>query len=420
MLGFITWTCDPEIFSLGSLTVRWYGLLWAIGLMIGGYVETKIYEREKMPDGAMDMCFLVMVFSTIIGARIGHCFFYEWDYFGQHPLELLYIWKGGLSSHGGAFGILLALFFFSKFYIHKPYLWTLDRIVLAVAICGACIRLGNLCNHEIYGDPTSMPWAFSFMLHPLAAQTGMSEPSHPTQIYEMLYCLVTFGLLMYLYYRTGIAKKTGLIFAIFLYGIFLTRYMLEFIKRPQEEFEEGLLFNMGQQLSLPFVLVGTIIFLYWIYRWGADNKQNAAKSYVAMAALLVGLGGMMLAPLKNRQAQIEQMAAVDKQQVPDVGAPVMMEGEKVAGYLHGREFVSEEGNRLKFESGYLFINGQRVGQISGTPVCSFASSGHYISVAGADPRMVYRYCLRVYPGEKAVLLNLKDLRGNYHLAEGSN
>lgn len=414
MLGFITWTWDPELLNTGAFAVRWYGLMWAIGLMLGYWVENKIYENEKLPEGTMDICFLVMVFSTIIGARIGHCFFYEWDYFSQHLGELLCVWKGGLSSHGGAFGILLALFFFSKFYLHKSYMWTLDRIVLAVAICGACIRLGNLFNHEIYGDPTSMPWAFSFMLRPLAEQTGMSEPSHPTQIYEIIYCLVSFCLLMYLYWKTNAAKHTGLLFAVFLYGIFLTRYMLEFIKRPQEDFEETLLINMGQQLSLPFVLAGTIIFLYLLYKWGTEQPERKVKSYGLMAGLLIVLGAMMTLPLLNRQEELKCMAEGKNKVVPEMGEPIKMDVDKVAEFLNKREFVSEEGNRLRFESSNLYIQDKKVAVLD-KAVLSNASNGYYLTALNPeDTRMIYRYLLRAYPGGKSVLLNLKDVRGNYH------
>lgn len=413
MLGFITWTWDPELLNLGSLSIRWYGLMWAIGLMLGYFVESKIYDNEKLPEGSMDKLFLVMVFSTVFGARVGHCFFYEWDYFSKHVFEVLYIWKGGLSSHGGAFGILTALFFFSKFGIHKSYLWTLDRIVIAVAICGACIRLGNLFNHEIYGDPTSMPWAFSFMLHPMSETTGFSEPSHPTQIYEMIYCLVTFSVLMFLYWKTKAAQRTGFLFAVFLYGVFLSRYMLEFIKRPQEDFEEGLLLNMGQMLSLPFVLAGTAIFLYILFKWGAEKTENRAKSFMGMGALVVVLATMMLVPLQNRKAQMMENSGVSRADVPNVGEPVKMDTDKVPDFLEKTTFMSDEGNTVHFQGGYIFVQDKRVaGPI--VPVKSDAAHGFYISANGLYPGSVYRYMLRVYPDNKSVLLNLKDLRGNYH------
>lgn len=419
MLGFITWTWDPELLNLGSLSVRWYGLMWAVGLLLGYWVESKIYDKEKLPEGTMDKLFLVMVFSTIIGARVGHCLFYEWEHFSSHPFEMLYVWKGGLSSHGGAFGILFGLFLFSKFGLHKTYIWTLDRIVLAVAICGACIRLGNLFNHEIYGDPTSLPWAFSFMLHPMSETTGFSEPSHPTQIYEIIYCLVTFSILMYLYWKTKAAQRSGLLFSVFLLGIFLTRYMLEFIKRPQEDFEEGMLLNVGQLLSLPFVLTGSAIILFLLYKWGAEQAANKSKSFLAMGGYVAVLAAMMLLPLQGRKAQMLENTAVNKAGVPNVGEPVKMEAAQVPEFLEHTVFESAEGNKMHFQGGYIFVQDKRVaGPI--VPVVSDSSQGFYISANGLHPGSVYRYVLRVYPGDKAVLLNLKDLRGNYHQVASSN
>lgn len=412
MLGFITWTWDPELLNLGSLSVRWYGLMWAVGLLLGYWVESKIYDREKMPEGTMDKLFLVMVFATIFGARFGHCYYYEWDYFSEHLSEIPFVWKGGLSSHGGAFGILLALFFFSKFVIHKSYLWTLDRIVLAVAICGACIRLGNLFNHEIYGDPTSMPWAFSFMLHPMSDVTGFSEPSHPTQIYEIIYCLVTFSVLMFLYWKTKAAQRTGLLFSVFLLGIFFTRYLVEFIKRPQEAFEEGLLLNMGQRLSIPFVLVASAIILYHLFMWGKARSENKVKSVLAMGAYVAVMAVLSLLPLQNRKQQMLENSSVKKTEVPDMGNPVEMDVKQVPDFLERTVFESAEGNKIHFQGGYIFIQDKRVaGPV--VPVASDASKGFYLSADGIYPGSVYRYLLRVYPNNNSILLNLKDLRGNY-------
>lgn len=411
MLGFITWTWNPEIhLPFGDLSIRWYGLMWAIGLMLGYCVENKIYNREKLPEGSMDRCFLVMVFSTIIGARVGHCFCYEWDYFSQHLGEVLLIWKGGLSSHGGAFGILIALFFFSRYGIHKSYMWTLDRIVLAVAVCGACIRLGNLFNHEIYGDPTSMPWAFSFLLHPLSANgSGFSEPSHPTQIYEMLYCLVTFAILMYLYWKTNAAKHTGLLFSIFLMCVFLTRYLLEFIKNPQEDFENDLLVNVGQRLSLPFVAVGTVIIVYLLYKWAMSAPECRTKGFLSIAAFVAVVAALVFVPLENKR---QQMAAEKHKVSPEVGTPLLLHGGQLDAYLQNTSFKSPEGNRIEFRGGRVFVQDKDVAG----PVrvdTSVSKQEYYLSAPGDYPKSIYRYMLRVYPEGKGVLLNLKDLRGNY-------
>lgn len=277
MLSYITWTVDPDLLHIGSLTVRWYGLMWAFGFFLGYMVESRIYKNEKLPEESMEKLFLYMLIGTIVGARIGHCFFYDWDYYSRNLLDVLFIWQGGLSSHGGAFGILIALWIFHKKVVKKSYLWVLDRVVIAVAICGACIRFGNLMNHEIYGHPTDVPWAFRFITNIHQWQNGaepiFSQPSHPTQIYEMLYCLITFAVILFMYWRTKAAQKEGLIFGVFLIGIFLTRFILEFIKENQVGFEDGMMFNMGQILSIPFFLLG----FYLIFRKSSGYSTGKIK-----------------------------------------------------------------------------------------------------------------------------------------------
>ena len=267
MLNYITWTVDPELFSIGSLTVRWYGLLWAIGIWLALVIVQKIFKHEKHPEEWVDKLFIYTVLGTIIGARLGHCFFYEWkelaepvtflgitfkygNYYLSHPWELLYIWRGGLASHGGAIGILIAMYYYNKNVSKKGYIWIFDRLVIGVALAGASIRLGNLMNSEIYGTATTLPWGFIFV------RDGQTEPMHPTQIYEMIYCLVTFAVTYWLYYKKEAYKKTGFIFGVFLLGIFGTRFLLEFIKLNQEAFESGMILNMGQILSVPFIIWG--------------------------------------------------------------------------------------------------------------------------------------------------------------------
>ena len=267
MLNYITWTVDPELFSIGSLTVRWYGLLWAIGIWLALIIVQKIFKHEKHPEAWVDKLFIYTVLGTIIGARLGHCFFYEWkelaepvtflgitfkygNYYLSHPWELLYIWRGGLASHGGAIGILIAMYYYNKNVSKKGYIWIFDRLVIGVALAGASIRLGNLMNSEIYGTATTLPWGFIFV------RDGQTEPMHPTQIYEMIYCLVTFAVTYWLYYKKEAYKKTGFIFGVFLLGIFGTRFLLEFIKLNQEAFESGMILNMGQILSVPFIIWG--------------------------------------------------------------------------------------------------------------------------------------------------------------------
>ena len=253
-LNFITWDVSPEIFSLGPLTIRWYGLLWACAILSAWTVVKKTFKHENCPEEWGDKLFGYGTVGLIVGARLGHCLFYGADgdffYYYRNPFELLKVWEGGLSSHGGAFGLLIAMYLYNKHITKRGYLWILDRLVIGVAIGGALIRFGNLMNSEIYGGETSMPWGFIFV------RTGETLPCHPTQIYEMLYCLVTFAVCMWLYWKKEAWQKRGLIFGVFLIGIFFTRFLLEFIKNNQETFEADMLLNMGQLLSLPFVAWG--------------------------------------------------------------------------------------------------------------------------------------------------------------------
>ncbi|MDD4970646.1 MAG: prolipoprotein diacylglyceryl transferase [Paludibacter sp.] len=267
MLDFITWNVDPVLVHVGPFTIRWYGLLWAAGIWFALLIVQRLFKHEKLPEAWLDKLFLYAVVGAILGARLGHCFFYEWqllkepvtilgitfeygNHYLSHPWELLYIWRGGLASHGGAFGILIAMYFFNKNVSKKGYVWIFDRLVIGVAICGVCIRFGNLMNSEIYGSATSLPWGFIFV------RTGETQPMHPTQIYEMIYCLITFAVLWWMYWKKEAYKKNGLIFGVFLIGIFGTRFALEFIKNNQEVFESNLTLNMGQILSLPFIIWG--------------------------------------------------------------------------------------------------------------------------------------------------------------------
>lgn len=260
LFSYITWTADPEIFSFGPLSVRYYGLFFAISFLLGYYIVERMFRRENAPEKWLDSLFVYVVVATVVGARLGHVFFYGWDYYSQNPGEILKIWQGGLASHGGAFGILAAIWLYSKKVTKKPMLWTMDKLVVAVALAAVFIRLGNLMNSEIVGRVTDLPWGFRFL-----KASGVENPElprHPTQIYEALSYLITFCILMYMYWRTNAREKQGLIFGVFLIGIFATRFFIEFVKENQEAFEEGMSLNMGQILSIPFVFLGG----YLIYR----------------------------------------------------------------------------------------------------------------------------------------------------------
>jgi len=280
-LLFITWNVDPIAFSIGSLSVRWYGLMWALGIYLCYLLVTATYKREHCPEDWGDKAFMYITIGAIVGARLGHCLFYEWhsceslglepiqifawnityrNPYIEHPFELLKIWQGGLASHGGAIGIVTAAFLLDHKHFHKGYPWFFDRLVIGVAITGLLIRLGNLFNSEIYGGPTDLPWGFIFV------RDGQTVPCHPTQIYEMLYCAVAFVVSYWMYYKTTAARRPGLIFGVWLEIIFFTRFLLEFIKFDQEAFEANFFLNMGQVLSLPFMIWGAYLIVMALKR----------------------------------------------------------------------------------------------------------------------------------------------------------
>ena len=253
VLEYITWNASPEIFHIGDFAVRWYGVLFAMGFLIGYFIMQDFFRREKIPLKLLDQLTTYMVVATIIGARLGHCLFYEPEYYLSHPLEILKIWEGGLASHGGAIGIIIALYIFSR-KNNVSYWWTLDRIAIVTALAGFFIRMGNLMNSEIFGKVTDLSWGFVFVR---ASDPSLAlDPRHPTQIYEALSYLVIFAILMLVYYRSHGGFREGLTISLFMILVFSARFFIEFLKEPQVGFERGLALNMGQILSIPFVLAG--------------------------------------------------------------------------------------------------------------------------------------------------------------------
>jgi len=277
ILNYIIWDVRPEIFSIpedvaliGGFSVRWYGLLFAMGFVVGYFIMQKILKNEGFGTKVLDELSTYMIIATVVGARLGHCLFYEPDYYLANPFEILKVWQGGLASHGAAIGIIIGLYFFAR-KNHKPTLWILDRIVIVVALAGFFIRTGNLMNTEIFGDITTLPWGFIFKRYYVEAYAV--DPRHPTQIYEALsYLAIFFFLYSYYWKRKGNIKQ-GMLFGFFLVLIFTVRFFIEFIKIPQVGFEENMTLNMGQLLSLPFIATG----LYFIYRASKLKPEVVSK-----------------------------------------------------------------------------------------------------------------------------------------------
>lgn len=264
MLDFITWTASPDIISGHLATVRWYGLMFAIGFWAGYEVVWREFRHEGAPERWVASLFFYVIVATVVGARLGHVFFYDWDYYSRHLSEIPKIWEGGLASHGGVIGILIAIWLYSRWVTKRSMLWTLDRLVVPVGLVAALIRLGNLFNHEIYGGPTSLPWGFRFVDNVNEWMQGappvFTVPCHPTQLYEALCYLLVFGLCMWMYWKRNDQERPGLIFGVFMLGIFLARFVIEYVKNVQEPWEIAMRarlgLDMGQLLSIPFIVLG--------------------------------------------------------------------------------------------------------------------------------------------------------------------
>lgn len=248
----VEWSVSPEIFSIGFISIRWYSLMFMLSFLIGIFIFKWIYKIENKPERDLDELLLYMLVATIVGARLGHCLFYDPGYYLSNPVKILKVWEGGLASHGAAIGILLALYIFVNRKKNYSYLWLVDRIVITVALAGFFIRLGNLFNSEILGKPAELPWSFIF--------TRVDNiPRHPTQLYEAFAYLIIFNILFSIYKKKKAATEHGLLLGLFLIGIFGFRIVVEFFKENQSAFEAGMLLNMGQLLSIPLVIIGIIL-----------------------------------------------------------------------------------------------------------------------------------------------------------------
>lgn len=273
---FITWDVNPDIID-SFVTIRWYGLMFAIGFWIGYNLVAKMFKRDGAPEKWVGILLIYVAVATIVGARLGHVFFYQWDYYSAHPWKIFATWEGGLASHGGAIGIILAVILYSIFTTKRNPLWTFDRLTIAIALVGALIRIGNLMNSEIFGHSTTLPWGFYFVRSAEWQQLYYGQACHPTQIYEALTYLALFGLMMWMYWKKDCGNRPGLLFGTFLIGTFATRFFIEFIKNNQVAFEDSMVLNMGQLLSIPFAVLGVFLVIWAlvhkpvIYR-GAESK----------------------------------------------------------------------------------------------------------------------------------------------------
>jgi prolipoprotein diacylglyceryl transferase len=265
-LLIVPWDVNPEIFRIGSFAVRWYGLLFASSFLFGYIIMNRIFKNENLKEDVLDRLTIYMAIGVVAGARLGHCLFYEPSYYLKHPLEILMIWHGGLASHGAAVGILTAVWLFAR-KEKKDFLWAIDRIAIVVALSGFFIRMGNLMNSEIYGVETTLPWGFVFLRNHEVA------PKHPTQIYEGLAYLAIFFLLYRIYWAKKGEHIQGLLISLICILVFSARFLIEYVKEDQVAFEATMKMNMGQLLSIPFILMGIAGLIWSIKR----NKRAVIK-----------------------------------------------------------------------------------------------------------------------------------------------
>lgn len=266
MFGYIIWDVNPEIFSIGSFSIRWYGLLFASGFLVGQRIMAHIFRQEGLKETLLDSLLLTMVITTVVGARLGHFLFYEPEVLFKNPLQVITPPFAGLASHGATIGILLGLYFYARAK-KMNFLWVVDRIVIVVALAGCFIRMGNLMNSEIVGKVTDVPWAFVFTRNFEFTQ----YPRHPAQLYEAIACVILCLLLFWMWTQRKTQTPQGSLLGIFLIWVFGLRFVIEFFKENQVAFENELPFNMGQILSVPAIILG-IVFLAYAFK-NKDKKQ---------------------------------------------------------------------------------------------------------------------------------------------------
>lgn len=273
-LLYLTWDVDPRVISDWN-TPRWYGIMWVLGLYLGFLVIKKMFKAEKVPDTWLDKIFIYTILGAIIGARLGHCLFYQPDYYLSNPIEILKIWEGGLASHGGVAGIIISSIIYSRRVSKRSLFWILDRLAVPTALAGCFIRLGNLFNHEIVGIPTDLPWGVHFTLN-----DAEIIPRHPAQVYEALAYLLIFGVMMYLFWKTNAARLKGFLIGAFFVMVFTGRFLIEFVKEHQEGIDQKLdVINMGQILSIPLILLGLFLVLRMIkeLKKGRDFEEIVSE-----------------------------------------------------------------------------------------------------------------------------------------------
>lgn len=257
------WNVDPVLLSIGPLTIHWYGALFASAIFSGLYFMKWVFQQEGKNVESLDNLLLYVVVGIIIGARLGHCFFYDPDYYFSNPAKILAIWEGGLASHGGGLGAIIGAYLFSKKHPFN-FIWLLDRLAIATALFGIFVRSANFVNAEILGKQSDVPWAIIF-------QRIDSVARHPAQLYEALAYSLVFITLLLTYKLTKAKNHQGMLLGIFLMMTFIARFIIEFFKQQQAAYTIETSLNTGQMLSIPFFLVGVALVIYSIKKKGTTQ-----------------------------------------------------------------------------------------------------------------------------------------------------
>lgn len=265
-LLYIVWDINPEMFTIPGIDwpIRWYGFLFAMAFLFSQWIMSRVFRAELRAQKDLDLLTLYVIAGTVLGARLGHCLFYDPDYYLSHPLDILKIYEGGLASHGGAIGILTALYLYSR-KTKENVLWILDRITLVVPLSAMFIRLGNLMNSEIIGKVSGSDYGFKFIRSAEDAYTYANvgidavPARHPSQLYEAVFFAVLSLVMLYLWKNKREKLTQGFSIGLLLIIVFSFRFLIEFTKMPQEAFEETLPLNMGQMLSFPFIVIGVFL-----------------------------------------------------------------------------------------------------------------------------------------------------------------
>lgn len=258
------WNIDPNIFAFGSIQLRWYGVFFVGSFFLGLQIMTWVYKREDRDPVVLDNLLLYIMIGAVIGSRLMHCFAYEPEFYLAHPLEILKIYKGGLASHGGMIGVIVAVYVFTRRY-NESFMWLLARISIVGALTASFVRFGNFFNSEILGLATDKPWAIVF------SRIDMT-PRHPVQLYEAFAYLGLVYILLTIYKKVSPIVATKLMIPIFFSYMFVVRFLLEYTKTRQADYTTNLPFSTGQLLSIPFIFMG-LIWLFFVLKNLKESKK---------------------------------------------------------------------------------------------------------------------------------------------------